>query len=69
MHIGLAAVHEQVLASQRRRHFVNVALRAGRYTPWDYQPWRDASRLYVRNDQELNDTEAVARFPPLATRS
>ena len=25
---------------------------------------RDASRLYIRNDQELNDTEAMARFPP-----
>jgi hypothetical protein len=25
---------------------------------------RDASRLYVRNDQDLGDLEAMARFPP-----
>jgi choline-sulfatase len=65
---SLPAVHEQVLASQRRRHLVDAALRAGRYTPWDFQPRRDASRMYVRNDQELNDIEALARFPPLAVR-
>lgn len=53
-----------VIASQTRRRLVNEALRAGRYTPWDFQPLRDASRLYVRNDQELGDLEAMARFPP-----
>ena len=53
-----------VIASQQRRHLVNAALRTGRYTPWDHQPLRDASRLYVRNDQELGDFEALARFPP-----
>jgi choline-sulfatase len=59
----LAAVHEAVLASQRRRHFVYASLREGRYQPWDFQPLRDASRLYIRNDQELDDLEAMARFP------
>ena len=59
----LPQLHQDVLASQRRRHLVYAALRAGRYTPWDFQPLRDASRLYVRNDQELNDLEAMARFP------
>jgi choline-sulfatase len=63
----LSAVHEAVLASQRRRHLVNAALRTGRYRPWDFQPLRDASRLYVRNDQDLGDLEAMARFPPLGT--
>jgi choline-sulfatase len=61
---NLPSVHAEVLASQRRRHLVNDALRSGRYTPWDFQPLRDASRLYVRNDQELGDLEAMARFPP-----
>ncbi len=59
----LEALHAAVIASQRRRHFVYDALRAGRYTPWDFQPARDASRLYVRNDQQLGDLEAMARFP------
>ena len=60
----LPAIHAEVLASQRRRHLVYEALRQGRYTPWDFPPQRDASRQYVRNDQDLGDLEAMARFPP-----
>jgi choline-sulfatase len=60
----LPALHAAVIESQRRRHLVYEALRAGRYTPWDFQPLRDASRLYVRNDEQLGDLEAMARFPP-----
>jgi choline-sulfatase len=60
----LPALHAAVLASQRRRHLVYQALRAGRYTPWDFQPERDAARQYVRNDQDLGDLETMARFPP-----
>jgi choline-sulfatase len=59
----LPSLHEAVLASQRQRHLVNASLRAGRYQPWDFQPIRDAGRLYIRNDQELNDLETMARFP------
>src|SRR5712671_4820231 len=62
----LAELNEAVLASQQRRHFVYTALRRGRFQPWDFQPIRDASRLYIRNDQELNDLESMARFPRLA---
>ena len=61
---AVKAIHAEVLASQQRRHLVNEALRQGRYVPWDFQPLRDASRLYVRNDQDLGDLEAMARFPP-----
>jgi choline-sulfatase len=61
----LSAVHRSVLASQQRRHLVYASLRQGRYRPWDFQPLRDASRSYIRNDQELNDLERMARFPPL----
>jgi choline-sulfatase len=60
---NLPAIHAEVLASQQRRHFVYAALRHGRYRSWDFQPLRDASRLYIRNDQELNDLESMARFP------
>ena len=60
---SLQQVHAQVLASQRRRHFVYGALRQGRFQPWDHQPVRDATKAYIRNDQELNDLEAMARFP------
>jgi choline-sulfatase len=58
------ALKSEVIASQRRRHLVYAALREGRYTSWDFQPYRDAARRYVRNDQELGDFEAMARFPP-----
>jgi choline-sulfatase len=61
----LDRLHAAVLASQQRRHMVYGALRKGRFTPWDFQPVRDAARLYIRNDQELNDLEARARFPPV----
>ena len=60
----LPSLQSAVIASQQRRHLVNEALRTGRYTPWDFQPIRDSSRLYVRNDQDLGDLEAMARFPP-----
>jgi choline-sulfatase len=63
----LPALHAAVVASQQRRHLVYDALRTGRYTPWDFQPMRDASRLYVRNDQDLGDLEAMARFPAFGT--
>jgi choline-sulfatase len=62
----LPALHAAVLASQSRRHLVNAALRAGRYTPWDFQPVSDASGAYVRNDRDLGSLEAMARFPPFA---
>ena len=51
------------MASQRAASWSYEALRSGRYTSWDHQPVRDASRLYVRNDQDLGDFEAMARFP------
>jgi choline-sulfatase len=60
----LPALHAAVIASQQRRHLVYAALRTGRYTSWDFQPIRDAGRQYVRNDQDLGDLEAMARFPP-----
>jgi choline-sulfatase len=59
----LPGLHAAVLASQRRRHLVYRALRKGRFRPWDHQPPADAAKLYIRNDQELNDLEAMARFP------
>ena len=60
----MPALQAEVIASQRRRRLVDAALRKGRYTPWDFQPFRDAGRQYVRNDQDLGDLEALARFPP-----
>jgi choline-sulfatase len=60
---NLPLLHEQVLASQRRRRLVAHALDQGQRFSWDYQPWRDASQLYMRNTMKLDDVEARARFP------
>ncbi|GBD43341.1 Choline-sulfatase [bacterium HR40] len=62
------SLHRAVLESQRRRRFVFSALRQGTWRAWDFQPFTDASRQYMRNHLDLNELEAGRRFPP-ATRS
>ncbi|HEY9213309.1 MAG TPA: choline-sulfatase [Ancylobacter sp.] len=57
------ALDSAVRESQRRRHLVADALGLGTQTPWDYQPFRDASTQYIRNRADLDDLEASARFP------
>ncbi|MCB8944186.1 MAG: choline-sulfatase [Ardenticatenaceae bacterium] len=59
----LPQIHAQVLASQQRRRLVDEALRNGRHTPWDFQPFTDASQKYMRNHLDLNVLERTARFP------
>ena len=59
----LGRLQADVLASQRRRRFVSEALQQGTPAPWDHQPVRDASQLYMRNHMRLDDLEAMARFP------
>ena len=63
---NLAALDAQVRESQRRRRIVDAALTKGEAHSWDFQPYRDASRTYVRNTIPLDDLEAMARFPPVA---
>jgi len=52
-----------VRASQRRRRLVDAALNQGEIRAWDFQPFRDASKQYMRNSMDLDDLEAMARFP------
>jgi len=59
----LPALGARVRASQRRRRVVDAALSMGEVHSWDFQPHRDASKLYVRNTIPLDDIEAMARFP------
>lgn len=58
-----AALYQQVIQSQRRRRLVAKSLMSGHYTPWDFQPWQDASNQYMRNHLLLDDLERRARFP------
>ena len=59
----LVALDAQVRESQRRRRLVDAALGKGTIRPWDFQPFRDASKQYMRNSMDLDDLEAMARFP------
>ena len=46
---------------------VDAALSLGEVHSWDFQPVRDAAKLYVRNTMPLDDIEAMARFPRVAS--
>ena len=63
----LAVLDAEVRASQRRRRLVNAALASGDVHAWDFQPFRDASRQYMRNSMDLDDLEAMARFPRIVS--
>ncbi|UYG07043.1 choline-sulfatase [Halomonas sp. M4R1S46] len=56
-------LHQEVLDSQRRRKLVARANMKGKVTPWDHQPFFDASVQYMRNTIDLDDLEARSRFP------
>ncbi len=60
---NLKAFDAEVRASQARRWVVYAALRAGRYTDWDFQPHRNAAERYMRNHMDLNVLEDAQRFP------
>jgi choline-sulfatase len=53
----------EVRASQRRRRIVDAALNQGEPKAWDFQPFKDAAKSYVRNTLPLDELEAMARFP------
>ncbi|MDX1713938.1 MAG: DUF4976 domain-containing protein, partial [Halomonas venusta] len=60
-------MHNEVIASQRRRKLVSRALKQGKVTPWDYQPTFDASIQYMRNNIDLDDLERRARLSATAS--
>ena len=62
----LPALDAEVRESQRRRRLVASALAKGEIRAWDFQPFRDASKQYVRSTIDLDDLEAMARFPRVA---
>lgn len=56
-------LHQQVLASQRKRRLIDQSLRQGQLTPWDFQPFEDGSLKYMRNHLDLNVLEKTSRYP------
>ena len=49
---------KEIITSQRRRRLVYKALTTGKITPWDYQPWQDASLQYYRGTKSYHEAEA-----------
>ena len=43
--------------------FTWAAVMNGQHTSWDFQPRSDASRQYMRNHLDLNEVEAIRRYP------
>ncbi|CCG81586.1 putative Choline sulfatase [Taphrina deformans PYCC 5710] len=63
--IDIQATTDQVLKSQRSRRVCHDALSKGVVTHWDFQPFFDTKKQYIRNNTEgiLDDFEAKARYP------
>lgn len=61
----VASTTKAVLKSQRSRRVCHDALSKGVVTHWDFQPFFDTKKQYIRNNTEgiLDDLEAVARYP------
>lgn len=57
------AITRDVIISQKRRRMIAEAHKQGKETPWDHQPIFDASRMYMRNNIDLDDLEKRARYP------
>lgn len=49
---------KEIITSQRQRRLVYEALTTGKITPWDYQPWQDASLQYYRGTKSYHEAEA-----------
>ncbi len=59
------SMKQDIIQSQKRRHFVQNVLLQGNRTPWDYEPYRDASKEFVRSAKATSTTmtKGLARFP------
>ncbi|MGI9410905.1 MAG: choline-sulfatase, partial [Hyphomicrobiaceae bacterium] len=54
-------LEKDIIASQKRRLFVQEAILKGQWTGWDHQPFVDATRAYVRGAIDPNTTATKAR--------
>ena len=55
-HWSPGALAEDVLSAQRLRRFLASSLHQGQHTPWDFQPFRDASKQYFRVEGDVQDS-------------
>lgn len=57
-------LRNRIIITQKSRRALHSAMEAGAGEPWDYNPSRDASKEYVRNDMDWPIVAAKTRFPP-----
>jgi choline-sulfatase len=59
------SLKQDILRSQKRRLYLQKVLLKGNRSPWDYQPYRDASKEFVRSaaNTDTTMTKGLARFP------
>lgn len=59
---------QKIRASQRKRIFVQDAMKHGRFPSWDFGPSYDPAKVYVRggNDPSTTATKQRGRFPYVA---
>jgi choline-sulfatase len=62
---NLQQIHADVLGSQKRRRWVQDQLNSVESKPWDFQPFTDASKQFVRGGKNSSPTavKGRARFP------
>ncbi|AUL13820.1 choline-sulfatase [Bordetella bronchiseptica] len=63
-----AGLHQDILHSQARRRLVQQSRLQGDFPAWDYQPFTDASRQYVRAGAQSSPAlvKGKLRYPPVA---
>jgi len=52
------------LESQHRRAFLKGVMQQNKLA-WDYAPFRDAKREYIRNNMPIYQLEKKSRFPKI----
>ncbi len=62
---NLPQLHQEVLASQARRRWIQDRRLGGHYPGWDHQPVADASQRFVRSGGQSSPTmvKGLARYP------
>ena len=56
---------KKILRSQKLRLFIQRVLLKGNHTSWDYHPYKDASKTFIRSSRDANVTitKGLARLP------
>ena len=68
---NLDGINSDVLGSQKRRRWIQNQLNSVESKPWDFQPFTDASKQFVRGGKNSSPTavKGRARFPFVSPKS